>query len=109
MRQYSGFFPRGRAAKVGWVIWQVIGDLGEDAPNCIILCSLQAMLRPSGGGTGTKTRVPRFVGLVGHCWQGPRLLIWLHDGLGAARGQRSRKGPCASYPTHHQFSYLLSG
>jgi len=25
-----------------------------------------------------------------------------YDGLGAARGQRSRKGPCASYPTRQK-------
>ena len=30
----------------------------------------------------------------------------MHGGLGPARGQRSRKGPCASYPTRH-FSRLL--
>jgi len=28
--------------------------------------------------------------------------------LGAARGQRLRKGPCASYPTRHFFSASLS-
>jgi hypothetical protein len=39
---------------------------------------------------------------------GPSLAFFrmMHGGLGPARGQRSRKGPCASYPTHH-FSRLL--
>src|SRR5215471_3384246 len=41
------------------------------------------------------------MGLLGHCYKFRQFLSWLHDGLGAARGQRSRKGPCASYPTHH--------
>ena len=31
----------------------------------------------------------------------------IRGGLGPARGQRSRKGPCASYPTRH-FSCLLA-
>jgi len=30
-------------------------------------------------------------------------LMW-HNGLGAARGQRLRKEPCASYPTRFLFS-----
>jgi hypothetical protein len=34
------------------------------------------------------------------------LFRMMHGGLGPARGQRSRKGPCASYPTRH-FSRLL--
>jgi hypothetical protein len=51
--------------------------------------------------SSTKTRVPRLVEPSGHCWNLGLTLSLLNDGLGAARGQRFRKGPCASYPTHH--------
>ncbi len=40
------------------------------------------------------------------------LRFWEHasilesDGLGAARGQRSREGPCASHPTRQYFPPL---
>jgi len=53
--------------------------------------------------TSTKTRVPRRVEPSGHCRNFAATLSYSNDGLGAARGQRFRKGPCASYPTHHYF------
>src|SRR5258708_2818287 len=53
--------------------------------------------------TSTKTRVPGRVEPSGHCRNFGATLSYSNDGLGAARGQRFRKGPCASYPTHHYF------
>jgi len=53
--------------------------------------------------TSTKTRVPCEVEPLGHCRNLVATLSYSNDGLGAARGQRFRKGPCASYPTHHYF------
>ena len=40
------------------------------------------------------------MGLSGHWKVRNQLLGCTHDGLGAARGQRFREEPCASYPTH---------
>ncbi len=55
----------------------------------------------------TKTRVPRQVEPSGHCRNLGVTLSYSNDGLGAARGQRFRKGPCASYPTR-LFSFSSS-
>ena len=46
----------------------------------------------------TKTCVPCPLALSAH-WLIFGFCLKCHNGLGAARGQRLRKGPCASYPT----------
>jgi hypothetical protein len=53
--------------------------------------------------TRTKTPVTCTLAPSAHWLFFQPSLKW-HNGLGAARGQRSRKGPCASYPT--RFSFL---
>jgi hypothetical protein len=46
----------------------------------------------------TKTCVPCPLAPTGHS-QKSSMPVTCYNGLGAARGQRLRKGPCASYPT----------
>jgi len=50
---------------------------------------------------GTKTGVPLFWShwTIEDAYGGS--VCFLHDGLGAARGQRLCKESCASHPTHH--------
>jgi hypothetical protein len=57
------------------------------------------------GSGGTKTAVPLRWSLRTIEERARSSLSWTYDGLGAARGQRSRKGPCASHPTHHHLSF----
>ena len=70
------------------------------ALTCVAYMAIWDGLRHS---PSTKTRVPRQVEPSGHCRNLGVTLSYSNDGLGAARGQRFRKGPCASYPTHHLF------
>src|SRR6266436_2127708 len=74
-----------------------------DSHNYCIMCMLHGQNEECWYTTSTKTRVPRRVEPSGHCRNFAATLSYSNDGLGAARGQRFRKGPCASYPTHHYF------
>jgi len=51
----------------------------------------------------TRTPVTCTLAPLAH-WLFSQLALMWHNGLGAARGQRLRKEPCASYPTRFLFS-----
>ena len=63
------------------------------------------LVQASGSYSASVPRPPyRFFGASGPLRDLKGAVILKSDGLGAARGQRFRKGPCASHPTRQ---YLL--